>query len=107
TGMIANNGNVVLVDNASLRLVGGDTTITPFRGNNLLFEITQPGGTLALDGVLMAVNSGRASLVADNISATGQSAILASAVELAPFSGINVSIGGLRAPGVLTLDAAL
>ena len=108
TGMIANNGNVVLLDDTSLRLVGGDATVTPFHGNNLFFEVTQPGGTLALDGVLMALNLGRASLVADNITATGRSAILAGGtVELAPFSSIDVSVGGAGAPGVLTIGAAL
>ncbi len=107
TGMTANNGNVVLVDGTSLQLVGGGIPVGPFTGQNLFFEVEQPGGTLAINGVLTAT-VGRASLVADTITAASQSLILApGSVELAPFSAIDVSLGGSSAPGTLGLGATL
>jgi filamentous hemagglutinin family protein len=97
-GITARTGDIVLVDGTDLTLTGLHSA------NNEFFEVAVAGGSLSvgLNGEasapasLQAADGGRISLVADNISATGASAIEASGgtVELAPLAAINVSLMG-------------
>jgi filamentous hemagglutinin family protein len=108
TGIIATNGNVVLVDDPTLLLTG------LYSGNNLFFQVTLPGGSLALGNVgtaaaLVAATEGRISLVADQITATSASTITApiGTLEVAPFSAINVSVAGTNGTGQLLVGGTL
>ena len=104
-GIVSKNGNVLIVNDTDLTLVGS------FSGNNLFFQVASKGGTLTLSdadpssdfpnpAMLTAAAGGRISLVADNYailpnsrSKLVDSTITAPTVELAPFSTtINTSL---------------
>jgi filamentous hemagglutinin family protein len=93
TGIMANNGNVVVADDPTLQLTGTHS------GNNLFFQVTLSGGSLALGdaqapATLAVPTGGRISLVADGITATSTSKIVApfGTLEVAPFSAIIESV---------------
>ena len=104
-GIVSKNGNVLIVNDTDLTLVGS------FSGNNLFFQVASKGGTLTLSdadpssdfpnpAMLTAAAGGRISLVADNYailpnsrSKLVDSTITAPTVELAPSSTtINTSL---------------
>jgi hypothetical protein len=108
TGMTSLHGSVILVDDPTLQLTG------TYSGQNLFFQVTQPGGSLALGdaqapATLIAATGGRVSLVADAITATSASAITVpnGTLEVAPFSAINESLAGTSASGQLLVSAGL
>ncbi len=96
TGITAANGVVAFLDDPTLVLSG------LYTGANLFFEVTLPGGSLALGGERPATlattgSGGRISLVADNIGVGNPaSSVTATAgtVQLAPVSAINTSLLG-------------
>ena len=107
-GISATNGDVVLVDDPTLVLTGA------YSGNNLFFEVTVPGGSLAIGGAVPATLTvpaffGRITLVADTMTATAGSAIVApvGTLELAPFSAIPETVLGAASAGTLNLGATL
>ena len=107
-GIIANNGGVAVVDDPTLQLTG------TYSGNSLFFQVTLPGGSLALGdaqapATLVVPTGGRIGLVADGITATPASTITAplGTLELAPFSAINESVRGTNGAGQLLIDATL
>ena len=101
--LTASSGDLTLVDGTGL------TVVAPLDGSNVFVEVALAGGTLALGTVsfpasVNAVN-GRASLVADNMTALpGDSIFATGVVEVAPFSAIPVNVLGA---GGLTIDATL
>jgi filamentous hemagglutinin family protein len=116
TGVTAANGDVIVVDGASLLLTGSYT------GNSMFFQVAQPNGSLALGAgttkaVLTATPGGRISLAADLITAISFSSMTApgGTIELAPFSSIidvvsdatvgflSIISGGTAAPNTLVL----
>ena len=105
TGITASHGSVVLVDDPTLQLTG------TYTGINLFFQVTQPGGSLALgDAAAPAILSGvdRISLVADAMTATAASTINSTGtLELAPFSAINESVAGTNGSGQLLISPTL
>ena len=108
TGITASGGNVILVDDPTLVLTG------PYNGNNLFFQVTLPGGSLALGSAaapatLIAATGGRISLVADSMTATAASTITVpfGTLEVAPFSAINESVAGTNGSGQLLVGSTL
>ncbi len=104
SGLVASNGDVVLVDDPTLVLSGAHS------GNNLLFEVVLPGGSIQLSGATLTAAAGRRiGLVADGISETGTNAITAAGgtLELSPFSAEAVSVLGAGGANVLLIDAGL
>lgn|GEM_PF-3066805 len=95
-GIQVASGNLVLVDDPTLTLIGS------FTANNLFFKVTQPGDTIALGSggtpaSLTAGNGGRISLIADNLTSDPATGIAApnGFVEIAPFSATAMqTIGG-------------
>jgi len=98
-GISVSNGNLELVDAASLVLAGNESA------NNLFFEVTAPDGLLSIGSSidtavfpahLTAAPGGRISLVADNTASVTGSTVTAAGgvVELAPYEAINVSLAG-------------
>ena len=93
-GIQVGNGNLILVDGSSLTLTG------PFTANNLFFQITPAGSTIAL-GTLgtpaTLTAGGRISIVADNLTENASTKIAATGgtVEIAPFSTtVAMNLGG-------------
>ena len=108
TGITATGGDVIVADDPTMTLTG------TYTGNNLFFEVTMPGGSLALGdatepATLIASTGGRVSLVADDITATAASTITApyGTLEVAPYSAINESVLGTNATGQLLVDGTL
>jgi filamentous hemagglutinin family protein len=108
TGITATGGNVILVDDPTLVLTG------LYSGTNLFFQVTQPGGSLALGtgatpATLVAATDGRISLVADQMTAIATSSITApiGTLEVAPFSALNESVAGTSNSGQLLVPATL
>ncbi len=108
TGITAANGNVALVDDPTLLLTGSYT------GNNLFFEVTQPGGSLQLGDektpAALTVPGGLISLIADNMSVGNAGSSIVSpggTLELAPFSPIHESVAGSNSTSQLLVDATL
>jgi filamentous hemagglutinin family protein len=85
-GIKVANGNLMLVDDPTLTLTG------PYSANNLFFQVTQAGDTIALGSLspatLTASTGGRISIVADNVTENASTKIAAASgtVEIAPFS---------------------
>ena len=86
-GIQVGSGNLILVDDPTLTLTGA------FTANNLFFQVTQAGDTIALGAggtaaTLTAASSGRISIVADNLTEDAGTKITATGgtVEIAPFS---------------------
>ena len=108
TGITAGGRNVALVDDPTLLLTG------TYTGNNLFFEVAQPGGSLQLRDAktpaTLTVPGGLISLIADNMSVGNASSSITSpggTLELAPFSPIHESVAGLNSAGQLLVDATL